>query len=198
MVRTIAKDHDEKRQQILQSAAKVFAEQGFDRASMSLLARECGISKANIYHYYDGKDALLFDILDTYLKDLRETICGIDLDGLDPDERLHAIVSTTLQAYQGADNEHRVQSTGIPALPPEQQEILRGYQRDMVRQMSDAIRATAPDVFEGDKGKLYSTTMSVFGMLNWFYMWNSHAGAEAREDYARLVSKLTLAGVKGL
>ena len=66
MVRTIAKDHDEKRKQILKSAAKVFADQGFDRASMSLLARECGISKANIYHYYDSKDALLFDILDTY------------------------------------------------------------------------------------------------------------------------------------
>lgn len=198
MVRTIAKDHDEKRKQILKSAARVFAEQGFDRASMSLLARECGISKANIYHYYDGKDALLFDILDTYLKKLRDTVCGIELDGLGPQERLHAIVSTTLQAYQGADDEHRCQTTGIPALPKEQQEILRGYQRDMVRHMSETIRATAPEVFNVDKGKLYSTTMSVFGMLNWFYMWNSHAGAEAREDYARLVSDLTLKGVNGL
>ncbi len=198
MVRTIAKDHDEKRKQILKSAAKVFAEQGFDRASMSLLARECGISKANIYHYYDGKDALLFDILDTYLQELRETICGIELEGLSPEARLHAIVAATLKAYQGADNEHRVQSTGISALPAEQQEVLRGYQRDMVQQMSEAIRAAAPDVFEGEKGKLYSTTMSVFGMLNWFYMWNSHAGAEAREDYARLVSDMTLKGVRGI
>ncbi|WP_068110827.1 TetR/AcrR family transcriptional regulator [Tropicimonas marinistellae] len=198
MVRTIAKDHDEKRTQILKSAAKVFADQGFDRASMSLLARECGISKANIYHYYDSKDALLFDILDTYLKDLRETICGIDLEGLSPDERLHAIITATLQAYQGADNEHRVQTTGIPALPSEQQDTLRGYQRDMVRQMSEAIGAIAPEVFEGEKGKLYATTMSVFGMLNWFYMWNSRAGADAREDYARLVTDLTLNGVRGL
>ena len=198
MVRTIAKDHDEKRRQILKNAAKVFADEGFDRASMSLLARECGISKANIYHYYDSKDALLFDILDTYLKALRDRICGIELDGMSAEEQLRAIVSETLQAYQGADNEHRVQSTGIPALPPEQQDILRGYQRDMVKHMSNAIQAGAPDVFNGDKGKLYSTTMSVFGMLNWFYMWNSKAGAEAREDYATLVSDLTLKGVRGI
>lgn len=198
MVRTIAKDHDEKRKQILKSAAKVFADHGFDRASMSLLARECGISKANIYHYYDSKDALLFDILDTYLKDLRETVCGIDLKGMKPEERLFAIVLATLQAYQGADNEHRVQTTGIRALPIEQQDILRGYQRDMVQQMSDVLGAIAPEVFEGEKGKLYSTTMSVYGMLNWFYMWNGRSGSEAREEYARLVTDLTLNGVRGL
>lgn len=198
MVRTIAKDHDQKRMQILKSAARVFADQGYDRASMSLLARECGISKANIYHYYDSKDALLFDILDTYLSELRDTICGIDLDGLSPAERLRVIVSRTLQAYQGADDEHRVQTTGIPALPAEQQDILRGYQREMVQQMSATIRSIAPQVFDCDKGKLYSTTMSVFGMLNWFYMWNSKAGADAREDYADLVTNLTLNGVKGL
>ena len=198
MVRTIAKDHDQKRDQILKSAAKVFADQGFDRASMSMLARECGISKANIYHYYDSKDALLFDILDTYLSELRDQICGIPLDGLAPEDKLRATISATLKAYQGADNEHRVQTTGIPALPEAQQEILRGYQRDMVAHMSALLCAVAPEVFEGDKGKLYSATMSVFGMLNWFYMWNSKAGATAREEYANLVTDLTLNGVRGL
>ena len=63
MARTIAKDHDAKRAHILKTAARVFAEEGFARASMNQLARACGISKANIYHYYDSKDALHFDIL---------------------------------------------------------------------------------------------------------------------------------------
>ena len=40
--------------------------------------------------------------------------------------------------------------------------------------------------------------MSVFGMLNWYYMWNTGAGTEAREDYAELVSSLTLGGLKAL
>lgn len=198
MARTIAKDHDQKRGQILKSAAKVFAEQGFDRASMSLLARECGISKANIYHYYTSKDALLFDLLDCYLRDLRDRICGIDTTGMTPQERLRAGIRETLLAYQGADYEHRVQTTGIAALPKEQRDVLRGYQRDMVVYLSDILRDIAPERLGGDATRLRSATMSVFGMLNWYYMWNSGAGTAAREDYADLVTDLVLGGIDAI
>ena len=50
MARTIAKDHDQKRALILSASARLFAEEGYDRASMTQIARACGISKANIYH----------------------------------------------------------------------------------------------------------------------------------------------------
>lgn len=198
MARTIAKDHDEKRGQILKSAARVFAREGFDRASMSLLARECGISKANIYHYYDGKDALLFDILDSYLSALRDRVCGVDLDGLAPEDQLHVVVREILLAYQGVDDEHRVQTSGMNALPEAQREMLRGYQRDIVGFVSGILARIAPEVFERDRAKLHAATMSVFGMLNWFYMWNTRADTKAREDYARVVSRMTVAGVGGL
>jgi AcrR family transcriptional regulator len=198
LARTIAKDHDQKRAQILKSAAKVFAEQGFDRASMTQLARECGISKANIYHYYDSKDAILFDILEVYLRDLRDRICGIDMDGAGPEERLRLVVAETLRAYQGADHEHQVQIGAMGALPEEQQKLLRGYQREMVNFMSDTVQAIAPESFGADAAKLRAATMSVFGMLNWYYMWNTGAGTEAREDYAELVADLTLGGLKAV
>ena len=198
MARTIAKDHDQKRDQILKSAAKVFATQGFDRASMAMLARECGISKANIYHYYDSKDALLFDLLDTYLRELRDRICHIDINGLTPEEQLRRVVAEVLFAYQGADHEHQVQIGAMSALPEDQQRLLRGYQRELVGFVEAIIEAAAPAVFEGQGEKLRATTMSVFGMLNWYYMWNSGAGSEARESYAALVADLTLGGLKGL
>ncbi|MEW2914226.1 TetR/AcrR family transcriptional regulator [Leisingera sp. JC11] len=198
MARTIAKDHDEKRAQILKSAAKVFAESGYDRASMTQLARECGISKANIYHYYNSKDAVLYGLLDTYLCELRDRVCGVDLAGLGAEDRLRRIVSEIMLAYQGADHEHQVQLGAMGALPEEQQKHLRGYQREMVQFMSDALKDVAPEIFNGDAAKLRGATMSVFGMLNWYYMWNSGAGSKAREDYAGLVADLTLSGVKGL
>ncbi|WP_146346562.1 TetR/AcrR family transcriptional regulator [Phaeobacter marinintestinus] len=198
MARTIAKDHSEKRQQILSSAAKVFAEQGFDRASMTVLARECGISKANIYHYYDSKDAILFDILDTYLSELRDRILGVDLDGLSPDDRLRLVVQEVLNAYQGADHEHKVQIDALSALPEDQQARMRAYQRDMVRFMGECLRDVAPEVFTPDPAKLRGATMSVFGMLNWYFMWNAGAGSKERQDYARLVCDMTLNGVRGL
>ena len=198
MARTIAKDHDEKRAQILKSAAKVFAEAGYDRASMTQLARECGISKANIYHYYDSKEAVLFGLLDTYLCELRDRVCGVELEGLSADDRLRRVVAEVLLAYQGADYEHKVQSGSMGALPEEQQKLLRAYQREMVQFLSDTLQAVAPAVFAMDPAKLRATTMSVFGMLNWYYMWNSGAGSKAREDYADLVADLTLKGVRGL
>ena len=198
MARTIAKDHDHKRARILKSAARVFAQEGFDRASMSQLARECGISKANIYHYYDSKDAILFDLLDSYLRQLRDLICGLNLQGVEPTDRLRRVVQEILLAYQGVDDEHRVQTSGMSALPEDQQKLLRGYQRDLVVFVSDIIASVAPETFRGDAAKLRATTMSVFGMLNWFYMWNSRADEQARNTYAELVSKLTLSGVEGL
>jgi len=198
LARPIAKDHDQKRAQILKSAARVFAREGFDRASMTQLAQECGISKANIYHYYDSKHALLFDVLDTYLRNLRDHVCRLPMDGLDAPQRLRKVVTTILLAYQGADDEHRVQISGMSALPEAQQRQLRAYQRDMVRFLSDILVQNAPDKLANAPDKLRDTTMSVFGMLNWFYMWNPGADESVRENYARLISDLTLNGLVGM
>ena len=198
MSRPIAKDHDEKRSHILKIAARVFAEQGYARASMSQVAKECGISKANIYHYYSSKDALLFDILDTYLSALRDRIIGLDLSGLDPSVQLGRIVLETLRAYEGMDHEHKIQTEGIPSLPYDQQKTLKAYQRVLVDQLSHVVAAIAPEVFNSDARKLRATVMSIFGMLNWFYMWNSAADHRARDDYAQLVTQLTLTGVRDL
>lgn len=197
MARTIARDHEEKRGQILRQAAKVFATEGFDRASMAMLARECGISKANIYHYYESKDAILLDILDSYLKKLRDDICGLETTG-NPEERLRQMVGAVLLSYQGQDHEHQVQINAMGALPEDQQDMLRSHQRDLVRCITNAILDCAPDTLGKDKAQLRGVTMSVFGMLNWYYMWNTGSGTKAREDYAELVCNLTLRGIRGL
>lgn len=198
MARTIAKDHDLKRAQILKAAAKVFAGEGFDRASMTQLARECGISKANIYHYYDSKHAILHDILDSYLSELRDRILGVDTEGLSPEDRLRRVIREILRAYQGADHEHQVQISALSALPEDQQAKMRAYQRDMVKFMGACLCEVAPEVFKDSRDKLRGATMSVYGMLNWYFMWNAQAGAQERDDYADLVCDLTLNGVRGL
>ncbi|MBO9397111.1 TetR/AcrR family transcriptional regulator [Shimia sp. R9_2] len=197
MARTIAKDHDQKRAHILKVAAKVFAAEGFDRASMTVLAKACGVSKANIYHYYSGKDALLFDVLDSYLRALRDRVCGLELAEMAPEAQLRALLREILLAYQGADDEHRVQSSGIARLPEAEQQVLRGYQRDMVAVMKRVVAANAPELFAEDAARLHETTMSIFGMLNWYYMWQSAADQAARLRYADVVADLVLNGITG-
>ncbi|MEW7009171.1 MULTISPECIES: TetR/AcrR family transcriptional regulator [unclassified Lentilitoribacter] len=198
MARTIAKDYDDKSRLILDRAAKLFAEESFDRASVSSVAKACQISKANIYHYYKSKDDILFDILDNYLSELRDRICSMSLEDLTPEGRLEATILEILLAYKGADNEHRLQAEAIKHLPKKQQDILVGYQRDLVKHVAVLVDGIAPAIFDGDKDKLRAATMSLFGMLNWFYMWNAGAGKKQREDYAQIVSKLCLKGIPGL
>ena len=198
MARPIADDHDEKRAQILKTAAHLFATEGFVSTSVSQLAKECGISKANIYHYYRAKDAILYGILGTYLKDLRDAVCDVALDGLSPEEKLRTVIRTILVAYQGADDEHRVQIASMSYLPDDQQAELREYQREMVSFLGGIVKEVAPEIFAEDTTALRSTTMSIFGMLNWYYMWNTGAGSAAREAYAQHVADIVLEGIVGM
>ena len=54
------------------------------------------------------------------------------------------------------------------------------------------------EMFGDDRAKLRAVTMSVFGMLNWYYMWNGGADGAARDAYAALVADLTLKGLPGI
>lgn len=197
MPRPIAKDHDEKRRHILKVAAEVFAREGIARASMNEVARACGTSKANIYHYYASKDDLVFGILDSYLSELRELVMALDLTRLNLEDRLRAVTETILLAYDGMDDEHKIQSEGISLLDVSQQNILKGYQRDLVGVVAGVLRDIAPERFAHDAAACRSTTMSVFGMLNWFYMWRPGATREDRVGYASQVAELVLNGISG-
>ena len=74
MARTRAVDFEEKQRGILTSAAAVFAEMGMEKASMSMIASHSNVSKALLYHYYPGRDALIFDIVHTHLTELESAI----------------------------------------------------------------------------------------------------------------------------
>ena len=196
MARPIAKDYGTKRRLILDRAAKLFADEGFDRTSVSRVAQACEISKANVYHYYRGKDEILFDILNAYLSGLRDSVFTLQkgITNLSPEDQFAATVRKLLLDYQGMDNEHRLQTTVLNHLPADQQKVLLGYQRDIVRLVSGLIAAIEPRVFENNAENLRATTMSVFGMLNWYYMWNPNADEQARRDYAAHVCQLCKGG----
>ena len=70
MARPKSAVHDLRRDEILEIAAACFAAQGYPVASMNDIARACGTSKARLYHYYESKEALLFDLLDRYTQQL--------------------------------------------------------------------------------------------------------------------------------
>lgn len=54
---------ESRRQAILQSAAEVFQETGFERASMAEICLRLGYSKATLYSYFASKEELFFEVL---------------------------------------------------------------------------------------------------------------------------------------
>ncbi len=191
MPRGLARDHEEKRAALRKGAAAHFAERGFDRASMASVATACGVSKALIYHYYDSKEALLFDILDNHLGDLAQAVATMP-DAACPEAHLRALIHTILSEYRDADAEHKLQIDALATLPPEMQAPLIDLQRQLVDTMRNALR----DVGAG--GDLRAVTMTVFGMLNWFYMWHRPGKGISRDGYGELVTDLVLGGVRRL
>ncbi|MEX3009087.1 TetR/AcrR family transcriptional regulator [Hoeflea sp. TYP-13] len=195
MARTKAVDYEEKREAILQSAAKLFADVGYDRSSMSQLAEVCGVSKALLYHYYSGKDSLLYDVIGAHLKDLCQTVEAADRPDAPAEERLHLLISALLEAYREADHEHKVQINEMKHLPADQQEALKDLERRLVACFAKAVLGVNPHL----AGRLLKpVTMSLFGMLNWHYMWFRPSGEISREEYARIASRLIIDGARGL
>lgn len=199
MARTRANDFEEKQRGLLTSAAAVFAEMGMEKASMSMIASHSNVSKALLYHYYPSKDALIFDIVRTHLTELDGAIEAADKPDLPPQDRLRLLVKAVLHNYEGRDNEHKVQLNGISALSEEQLVELQLVERQIVKRFSTVIRDINPDLSKDkERPLLMPVTMSLFGMMNWVYMWFRPNGPITRDDYADIATTLILEGVKAV
>jgi AcrR family transcriptional regulator len=195
MARTRANDYDKKRQGILSQSALLFAEHGFTGTSITMIAEACGVSKALMYHYYRSKDAVLFDLLEDHLQNLVAVVEAAAQTPGEAKEKLFAISAALLEAYRGADAEHQVQISSLKLLPPAQQEILKEMERRLVAIVSDAIADAIPHAAK-KRHLLKPLTMSLFGMLNWHYLWFRDGKGVTREKYARMVTGLIVAGAE--
>ena len=86
---------DQRRRQLLDAGAELFARYSYDELSMAKIAREVGISKALLYHYFPSKQAYFQATLEQAAAELAETV--------QPDPDLPAIeqLMGSLDAYLG-------------------------------------------------------------------------------------------------
>src|SRR5260221_7083408 len=56
---------EDRREQIIDAAMRVFAEKGFGKATNKDIAREADITPGLIYYYFESKEALLKAIIET-------------------------------------------------------------------------------------------------------------------------------------
>ena len=195
MARPRAADYDDKRLTILRKSARLFAEQGYDRTSMNEIAIALGVSKALFYHYYRAKEDLLFDIIRSHLLELVQAAEAADDPGLPAQERLRRVIDAILDCYRDADDEHKIQIGHLGQLSEERQAELKGLERRLVDVMAGVVSALNPTL---PKTSVKPLVMSIFGTLNWKYMWFREGGPVSREDYAAMLTAMFAAGIAGL
>jgi len=91
---------------ILDAALRLFAERGFDGASMRQVSEAAGVSKANIYHHFESKEALYIAVLRSSVADTRELL----KDLADPAERFEMRVARYARAHLAHIFEHTLAS----------------------------------------------------------------------------------------
>ena len=193
MARSRAADYDDKRRSILKIAAAVFAREGFHGASIATIAAAAEVSKATLYHYYANKDALLFALLQGHLKEVLAALYAAQKSTASPEAQLHAYIVAILEAYRDADDEHRVQIHDMSSLSTNHRNALMALEREIVRLVADCLDLVVPDLLKY-REKRQPLAMSLFGILNWHFLWFREQGPMDRKAYADFVMTLFLRG----
>lgn len=197
MARTRAIDYAAKEETILRTAARLFSQEGVERASMAMVAAECGYSKALLYHYYDSKESILFDIVSRHLERLIEVVTKAGDDLHSAELKLGAMVLALLETYAEYEDQHRIQLAGLSSLSAEHLAEINALERTLVDRFADVIAQLMPDK-AAQENLLKPVTMSLFGMLNWHYMWFRERGPMTLQDYAELATNLIVYGANGV
>ncbi|ACC72035.1 TetR/AcrR family transcriptional regulator [Paraburkholderia phymatum] len=189
MARTRAPDHESQRDQILELAAAKFAQTSYPSTSMADLAAASGTSKARLYHYYESKEAILFDLLDRYTKRLMLIIAEVEgasqRRGLTERETFAELIRAFLSEYETSHSRHVALLNDVKYLVESQREIILNRQRDVVAAFSRQLARAYPDRVSRDNQT--ALTMMVFGMINWTFTWLKPGGRMGYREFAEQV-----------
>ncbi len=89
-----------RRNQILDAAAKVFAEKGFHPTTIKDIAAEAGIAHGTIYNYFENKTALLLGIFDRMKASIIQENVPLALDEMDLHTFIRKVVSLPLMGLK--------------------------------------------------------------------------------------------------
>jgi AcrR family transcriptional regulator len=188
--------------EILDYGTEVFADKGYEGASMRDLSRLSGISLAGLYYYFESKEKLLYFIqqhtFTTIIERLRQRLATSN----DPEARIRIFVQNHVdysvakqKAMKVLSHEDDVLKNGYGA---ELAAIKRDYYRICVGLVEELVKAEGLKSVGAGAAETDTRTavMSLFGMMNWLYTWYRPRIDPDAEVLARRFSDIFLNGIR--
>ncbi|MDA8193862.1 MAG: TetR/AcrR family transcriptional regulator [Thermaerobacter sp.] len=183
--------YDQRREQVLDGSAQVFARKGYDRASIRDIAKAVEMSPGGLYHYCSNKQDLLYQLCERSFRTLIDHLSSGLQHVEDPRERLYTVFATHLTYFFGHPDELITLTENLSSLTPPGVDRVRELQRRYYSMVSKVLESfpSAP------ARSLRIATMTLFGSINWVHTWYRHEIDGPAETVARIMTDLFLNGM---
>lgn len=175
----------ERRSEILDIAASLFARNGFHGTSMDDLGAAVGLSGPALYRYFAGKEAILsamlVDISERLLAGGQERVEAHD----DPRERLEALVRFHVDFALDDPDLIDVQARDMDAMADDDRRTVRRLQAQYVALWVEAVVACRPGL-PADSAR--AAAHAVFGLINS----TPHSNRLTRPDMAAMLEAMSM------
>jgi AcrR family transcriptional regulator len=153
----------DRREVLLDAAARLFAERGFDRVSLEELGAAAGVSGPAVYRHFPGKQAVLGALLVGVSERLVAGGAAVVARVDDADEALAAIVAFHVDFALANPDVIRVQDRDLDSLADEDRARVRSLQRAYIDAWVGVLARALPGV---ERPQLRIRTRATFGLIN--------------------------------
>ena len=186
--------YDKKLARILVVATQVFADEGYDRASIRLVADRAGISVAGLYYYVSSKEELLFLIQYHAFDELILTFKEQSQELADPVARLHLLIRSHLERFLNNMAELVICSREIDRLVGDFRQKIEDKHREYFGLALNLFRELAHQ-HEQTRVDPRTAALAMFGSINWVHIWYRPETGPSAEQLADDLIRLYLKGV---
>jgi AcrR family transcriptional regulator len=183
------------RQEILRTAARLFQQQGYDGTSMNDVAAALKLSKGGLYHHFQSKDEILFNLMDHAMDITQERVINGVRGITDPEARLRALIRLHINVVLSIrDREITVMLHENHPLPPPLRKQINARKKEYVHFVEKLI--VEVQSARGSKSSVNprAAAFALLGMINWIYQWYRPDGKLQEENLAQQYTDIFFAG----